>query len=174
MDLNKFLEILNNGNEVIANSEVHKYMSYLADEAMKLSNELNNGYNPPEKVQELFFRLINKPIDRTFRLFPPFYTDCGKNISIGKNVFINSCCHFQDQGGITIGNNVLIGHNVVIATLNHNPNPKLRASAIPPFSFSYAETKLYFWAIWLHAKPLSSGEPSSIKSNSTLIPQSAA
>lgn len=131
MDLNKFLEILNNGNEVIANSEVHKYMSYLADEAMKLSNELNNGYNSPEKVQELFFRLINKPIDRTFRLFPPFYTDCGKNISIGKNVFINSCCHFQDQGGITIGNNVLIGHNVVIATLNHNPNPKLRASILP-------------------------------------------
>ena len=36
-------------------------------------------------------------------MFPPFYTDCGKNITVGKNVFINSGCRFQDQGGITIG-----------------------------------------------------------------------
>ena len=27
---------------------------------------------------------------------------------------------FQDQGGIAIGDNILIGHNVVLATLNHN------------------------------------------------------
>ena len=131
MDLNEFLTYLNSGKEVTAKSDIHIYMTYLAEEARKLSDELNNKYNPPEKVQELFFNLINKPIDKTFRLFPPFYTDCGKNINIGKNVFINSCCHFQDQGGIEIGNNVLIGHNVVIATLNHNQNPKLRASIIP-------------------------------------------
>lgn len=131
MDLNDFLIYLNSGKEVVSKSDVHIYMTYLAEEAMKSLNELNNKYNPPEKVQELFFNLINKPIDKTFRLFPPFYTDCGKNIKLGKNVFINSCCHFQDQGGIEIGNNVLIGHNVVIATLNHNQNPKLRASIIP-------------------------------------------
>lgn len=131
MDLNKFLEHLNSGKEVPANLDILEYMTILSDEAMKLSDELNNKYNPPEKVRELFFRLINKPIDETFRLFPPFYTNCGKNIHLGKNVFINSCCHFQDQGGITIGNNVLIGHNVVIATLNHNPIPELRASILP-------------------------------------------
>ena len=39
----------------------------------------------------------------TFGMFPPFYTDCGKNITVDKNVFINSGCRFQDQGGITIG-----------------------------------------------------------------------
>lgn len=131
MDLNEFLTYLNSGKEVTAKSDIHIYMTYLAEEARKLSDELNNKYNPPEKVQELFFNLINRPIDKTFRLFPPFYTDCGKNIKIGKNVFINSCCHFQDQGGIVIGNNVLIGHNVVIATLNHDQTPKLRASIIP-------------------------------------------
>ena len=101
MNLEKFLEHLNSGKEVPANSDILAYMTELSDEAMKLSEELNNKYNPPEKVRELFFRLINKPIDKTFRLFPPFYTNCGKNIHLGKNVFINSCCHFQDQGGIT-------------------------------------------------------------------------
>lgn len=150
MKLDEFLEYLNSGKEVVANSEVHKYMTELVDEAMKLSEELNNKYNPPQKVNELFFKLINKPVDDTFKLFPPFYTDCGKNINLGKNVFINSCCHFQDQGGITIGNNVLIGHNVVIATLNHNQNPELRASIIP--------------------KPVKIGNNVWIGSNATILP----
>ena len=64
-----------------------------------------------------------KKIDDTFRLFPPFYTDFGKNISIGKDVFINSGCHFQDQGGIIIGDGSFIGHNVVLATINHDLDP---------------------------------------------------
>lgn len=131
MNLNTFLNYLNSGKEVVGGSDIHLYMNKLADDAMKLSDKLNNRYNPPKKVCKLFFKLIDKPIDYSFRLFPPFYTNCGKNITVGKNVFINSCCHFQDQGGITIGDNVLIGHNVVIATLNHNQNPQLRASIIP-------------------------------------------
>lgn len=131
LEQNEFFKHLNNGKEVVGNSDVHKYMSILSDEAMRLSDELNNKYNPPEKVRELFFTLINKPVDETFNLFPPFYTNCGKNITIGKNVFINTGCHFQDQGGITIGNGVLIGHNVVIATLNHHPHPEKRTSMFP-------------------------------------------
>ena len=46
-----------------------------------------------------------------------------RNIHIGKNVFINSGCSFQDQGGIYIGDNTLIGHRVVLATLDHDLNP---------------------------------------------------
>lgn len=64
-------------------------------------------------------------------LFPPFHTDCGKNITIGKNVFINMGCKFQDQGGIFIGDGSLIGHNVVIATLNHAMAPDDRGTMIP-------------------------------------------
>ena len=65
-----------------------------------------------------------------FRVFPPFFTDFGKNIHLGKNVFINAGCKFQDHGGIYIGDNVLIGHNVVLATLNHEENPKNRGNLI--------------------------------------------
>lgn len=32
-------------------------------------------------------------------------------------------CHFQDQGGIEIGDGSLIGHNVVLATINHSLIP---------------------------------------------------
>ena len=40
-------------------------------------------------------------------------------------------CKFQDQGGIYIGDGTLIGHNVVLATLNHAKSPSERSSMIP-------------------------------------------
>ena len=96
----------------------------LCQEAIRLSMELNNQYHTPEELREIMGRLTGKKIDDTFRMFPPFYTDFGKNITIGKDVFINSGCHFQDQGGIEIRDGALIGHNVVLATINHDLNPK--------------------------------------------------
>lgn len=100
------------------------YADMLFQEAIRIGMELNNGYHTPEELREIMGRLTGKKIDDTFRLFPPFYTDFGKNITIGKDVFINSGCHFQDQGGIVIGDGSLIGHNVVLATINHDLNPE--------------------------------------------------
>lgn len=106
------------------NSERNAYANVLFQEAVQIGMELNNQYHTPEELREIMGRLTGKKIDDTFRLFPPFYTDFGKNITIGKDVFINSGCHFQDQGGIEIGDGALIGHNVVLATINHDLNPK--------------------------------------------------
>ena len=84
-----------------------------------------------DEIRELFSQLSGKPVNPTLRIFPPLYTDFGKNIQVGKNVFINGGCHFQDQGGITLGDDCLIGHNVVFATLNHFIEPSERASLRP-------------------------------------------
>lgn len=131
MNTEKFIEIMNSGNKIIAGSDVHKYMVYLSNEAMKITAKLNEGYHEPKEIQQLFFKLIGQKIDDTFSMFPPFYTDCGKNIHVGKNVFINGGCHFQDQGGIYIGDGTLVGHKVVLATLNHDMNPAERGNLIP-------------------------------------------
>lgn len=104
-------------------AERDAYADTLFQEAIKIGMELNSQYHTPEEIREIMGRLTGKRIDDTFRMFPPFYTDFGKNITIGKDVFINSGCHFQDQGGITIGDGSLIGHNVVLATINHDLNP---------------------------------------------------
>ena len=106
------------------NTERDAYANELFQEAVWIGMELNNQYHTPEELREIMGRLTGKKIDDTFRLFPPFYTDFGKNITIGKDVFINSGCHFQDQGGIEIGNGAWIGHNVVLATINHDLSPK--------------------------------------------------
>lgn len=105
------------------NAERDKYAQELFQEAIKIGMELNNQYHTPEEIREIMGRLTGRKIDDKFRLFPPFYTDFGKNIKIGRKVFINSGCHFQDQGGIEIGDGSLIGHNVVLATINHDLYP---------------------------------------------------
>lgn len=131
MDIHDLLAHLNRGEAVEGGSEMHRVMHNVSQEALKLTTELNGHYHTPEEIRELFSLLIGKLVDKTFAMFPPFYTDCGKNISVGKNVFINSGCRFQDQGGITIGDGALIGHNVVLATLNHDIDPRKRSTMYP-------------------------------------------
>jgi len=122
--LKKFYEYMQSGK--VIEEEMLKIFNELSQEALKITMKLNNKYHSPKEIVNLFSKLTGKKVDSSFRLFPPFYTDCGKNITVGKNVFINACCKFQDQGGITIGDGVLIGHNVTLATLNHDENPKKR------------------------------------------------
>ncbi|TCK89087.1 acetyltransferase-like isoleucine patch superfamily enzyme [Natranaerovirga hydrolytica] len=131
MNLNEFLYHLNQGLTVTGGSEAHLFMIELTNEAMRLTSELNNTYHTPEEIRILMEKITGKPVDESFAMFPPFYTDCGKNITIGKNVFINAGCKFQDQGGITIGDGSLIGHNAVLATLNHDMAPEKRSDLHP-------------------------------------------
>ena len=131
MELQTFLEKMNTGEEIEAGSPWHLYMHELSQEALRITAEMNGAYRTPEELLALMRRLTAQPDFPPFGLFPPFYTDCGKNIHFGQNVFVNSGCRFQDQGGIWIGDNALIGHNAVLATLNHDPDPDRRANLIP-------------------------------------------
>ena len=131
MDLQTYLARMNAGQPIEGGGELHQFMRALNEEAMRLTCDLNGTFHTQEEIRAIFSRLIGKPVDKSFRLFPPFYTNCGTNTTVGKRVFINSGCRFQDQGGITIGDDVLLGHNVVLATLNHDPVVARRASMLP-------------------------------------------
>lgn len=130
MELQEFLEIVKKEHRINAGSESHQFMHLLSQEALQITCELNGSYHTPEEIRILMEKLTGREIDESFRMFPPFYTEFGKNIHIGKNVFINSGCRFQDHGGIVIGDGTLIGHNVVLATINHDLNPEKRSDNI--------------------------------------------
>lgn len=131
MTIEKFLQHMNQGLPAPEGTQVRDTMSRLSEEARKITMKMNSSYREQEEIRSLFAELIGRAVDETFALFPPFYTDCGKNIHIGKNVFINAGCHFQDQGGIFIDDGSSVGHNVVLATLNHDFHPDNRKSVIP-------------------------------------------
>lgn len=127
MNQEEFLAAMRRGEPVSGSTEGHEWMHKLADQAQRLTAQLNGSYHTPEEIRGIMSEIIGKPVDETFRLFPPFYTDCGKNITLGKNVFINSACHFQDQGGVTIEDGCLIGPQVEFATINHGQDPAHRS-----------------------------------------------
>lgn len=131
MELKEFLEFMKSGKTITGGTKIHAYMHMLSQEALKLTAELNGSYHTPDEIRDIMGQLTGRPVDESFNLFPPFYTDCGKNLTFGKQVFLNSGCKFQDQGGIFIGDGSLIGHNVVLATLNHSLDPAHRGDLIP-------------------------------------------
>jgi acetyltransferase-like isoleucine patch superfamily enzyme len=100
----------------------------LITEAQQLIAAINTGYRTPQEVRDLFSRLTGVPVDPSFWMLPPFYTDFGKNIRVGKDVFINHGCEFMDRGGITLEDKVLIGPKVNLVTINHPVEPSQRRS----------------------------------------------
>lgn len=131
MELDELLQHFAQGDTIGEDWEVIEQMRYYSRQAQKITMEINTKYHEPDELAALFSELIGKPVGEMFGLFPPFYTDFGKNITIGDHVFINADCKFQDQGGITIDDGALIGHGVVLATLNHDMNPEKRQQLHP-------------------------------------------
>lgn len=125
-------------------------MDSQSSEARKITSKINDGYKDMDEIRALFSELIGEKVDPSFCLFPPFQTDFGRNIHVGKNVFINSYCCFQDQGGIYIGDGALIAHQVVLATLNHELDPLRRFDMV--------------------AKPIHIGKNVWIGSHATILP----
>lgn len=129
--LKELLTVLNAGETIPGGSQHHRAMHAASQESLRIAALLNGSYHSPEEVRALLSELTGHPVPESLTLFPPFTADFGKNITFGENVFINSGCRFQDQGGIEIGAGSLIGHNAVITTLNHDMLPSRRADMIP-------------------------------------------
>jgi acetyltransferase-like isoleucine patch superfamily enzyme len=131
MDLPDFLNHVSRGAPITAGSEEHIFMHRTAQASLQIVAELNTGYRSPDEVRALLRQLTGKPVEDSVTVFPPFYCEFGKNLTLGKSVFINMGCTFQDTGGITIGDETLIGHGSIVTTLNHGVDPNKRADMMP-------------------------------------------
>lgn len=131
LELQDFLDHVNSGATIEGGSDAHRFMHGAAQEALRIVAGINSGYRTPDELRELMAALIGRTVDQSVTIFPPFYSEFGKNLSLGKDVFINIGCSFQDTGGITIGDGTLIGHNSTLTTLNHGVDPDRRADMSP-------------------------------------------
>lgn len=106
-------------------------MSANVKRAMTITARLNRlTYDDADDVRALFSDLIGKRVDDSFLLIPPFYTACGVDITVGRNVFVNQNCTFYDLGGLDIADDVMIGPNVSIITTGHPLDPSERRAAV--------------------------------------------
>jgi acetyltransferase-like isoleucine patch superfamily enzyme len=101
----------------------------LVTRTQELSVQLNASTHI-DQVRERLSDIIGSSIDKSTRIFPPFHTNFGRFITLGKNVFINHACSFLDLGGITIEDDVLIGPKVNLITENHPLDPADRQTLL--------------------------------------------
>jgi len=84
----------------------------------------------PVQICQILAQITEQKIDESVRVFTPLYLNYGKNLIIGKNVFINFDCVFLDLGGIIIEDNVLIAPKVSLLTEGHPICPQNRSGLI--------------------------------------------
>lgn len=130
MDIATFKEIVKK-REPLSAAEIHRFMHQMSVSARQITFRLNSAFHDDDEIRAILSELFGYRVPDTLRVFPPFYTDFGRNITVGENVFINACCHFQDHGGVTLGDGCQIGHNVVFATLDHELAPERRQTTVP-------------------------------------------
>jgi acetyltransferase-like isoleucine patch superfamily enzyme len=131
MELEQFLDHVRRGTVIEGGSEEHAFLHGAAQEALRITAELNTGYRTPQEVRALLSRLTGRAVHDSVTVFPPFHCEFGKNLVLGEDVFVNMGCRFQDAGGITVGDGTLIGHGSTVVTLNHAVDPARRADMVP-------------------------------------------
>ncbi|MDU0967917.1 MAG: DapH/DapD/GlmU-related protein [Actinomycetaceae bacterium] len=126
MNREEYQAAIDDGGRLEPGSELAEFMTAASERARRIYADLNGSYHTPDEVRGLMSELIGEPVADSVRVFPPFYSDFGLHLHIGADTFINSGVHVQDQGGVFLGERVLVGHDVVFATVNHDLAPKRR------------------------------------------------
>ncbi|WGI19413.1 DapH/DapD/GlmU-related protein [Latilactobacillus sakei] len=104
-------------------SELLKEIHLVKGNNERLVMEMNTGYHDAAEVRAYLKCITDQEIDESVAVSLPFYTDYGKHITFGKEIFINNNVLFVDLGGITIDDHVLIGPRASLITVNHLENP---------------------------------------------------
>lgn len=132
MTIKDVTEYINTHSDPVLTDEMNMLILETCEKTHKLTMELNTAWHSRVEMVRIMSEITGEEVDPSFNMFPPFYSDFGQNIHFGKNVFLNACCQFQDQGGIFIGDDVLIGHNTVLATIDHDLDPYSRQNHYAP------------------------------------------
>lgn len=112
--------------DVLKESVLFKEIHQIKQKNERLIVELNTQYHTNEKRLAYLKEITGKQIDSSVEISSPFYSDFGRHITFGKNIFINQNVTFVDLGGITIEDEVLIGPGARLITVNHLIDPEKR------------------------------------------------
>ncbi|MCF0058818.1 DapH/DapD/GlmU-related protein [Dyadobacter sp. CY356] len=108
----------------------YKKFEEVVSRTIRLSVQMNATATDVDQVRTTLSEITGVEIDESTTIFPPFYTNFGQFIKLGKNVFINHACSFLDIGGITIEDDVQIGPRVNLTSENHSINPGERKTLL--------------------------------------------
>ncbi len=70
-------------------------------------------------LRYLFYKMLCKKMERFPFIFPGAYLQHCYGIEVGRNLNVNRGVHIYGRGGVKLGDYVLIGPNVIIASSQH-------------------------------------------------------
>lgn len=118
--MNKFYEKIDKDGFIYKSDPTHDYaikeMIRSHDLSLKISALRPTDSNYKELLEELFQNKIND----TVSIVSPFYCDFGERLMLGKNIVINKGATIFSAGLVEIEDDVLIGPDVKIISVNHD------------------------------------------------------
>lgn len=103
-----------------------KEITKTALKTQDILQKLNSSAASQEEIRQVIGEITGQQIDDSVEIRLPIRSDYGANLKIGKGVFINSGVMFTDLGGIELADNVLVGPNATIISVNHPLDPQRR------------------------------------------------
>jgi maltose O-acetyltransferase len=94
--------------------------------AKRLCEEFNRHAGETHIQRSILVELLGYPTDAYFEA--PFFCDYGKFIRLGQRVYANHNLVILDCNWVTIGDDVMMGPNVVISAATHPVDPTQRIS----------------------------------------------
>lgn len=111
-------QLLKEGQTVLSDHPETYKLRDASFETKKLVTKMTNSADPKE-IRHYLSLITNSVIDESVVVFTPLHINYGKNIRLGKNIFINFDCVFLDFGGITIEDGVKIAPKVNLLSEGH-------------------------------------------------------
>lgn len=98
-------------------------------QCLEILYDYNHTRPSESQKREQILKKLLAEIGENCYIEPPLHANWGKYTHLGSNVYANFNLTLVDDTDIFVGDNVMIGPNVVIATAGHPVNPALRLQA---------------------------------------------
>jgi len=78
--LQQFLDHVDSGAPIEGGSPWHEFMHAASHEAFRITAQINDGTRSASEIRTLLTELTGREVDESVTVFPPFYTEFGKNL----------------------------------------------------------------------------------------------
>ncbi len=129
-DTNDIFQRMQAGEPLRKDDPEYPRFAEAVSRSIRLVTAMNASATDADQVRQRLSEITGTEIDTSTTIFPPFYTNFGRHIRLGRNVFVNHDCSFLDLCRITIEDDVMIGPKVSLVTENHPLDPNDRKTVL--------------------------------------------
>ncbi|WP_243471524.1 DapH/DapD/GlmU-related protein [Winogradskyella sp. MH6] len=126
---NTIFDRILSGETVSFNDSEYDQLHLQSERAISILVDLNAS-KTLDNIRKHLSELTQSKVDSSTTLFTPFSINYGKNLKLGKNIFINQNCQILDLGGVTIDDDVMVGPRVNLLSETHPVEPESRKALI--------------------------------------------